>query len=111
MNKHRGLFAFATFCGFIAQVGIETRGKEISRAIGRTAIGTAITVAVVLALAGILAFGQLIVNPGYSRDQERVANIVVGVLVPISALVIMMMYQSLLGAGRRSLANRVADRD
>jgi hypothetical protein len=114
------LAAVVTFLGFVAQVGIARRSADVSRSVGRMAGATSV---VVLVLLGIAMFYTLVSemtqpNPpysggyggGYYRDDEPFYAILLGVLAPIGAGVILILYHRLLAAARRAVLDESAER-
>lgn len=101
-----GLGAFATFLGFVAQVGIARRSTAVSQAVART------TVAAATCLIGVLGIGLLytviseMTAPAYQYaryEHEGFFTFVLAILLPIAFGVVLILYHRLLAAGRQAV--------
>lgn len=116
----------ATFSIFTVQVGVARRSREVATALGR--VGIAATICVFILLAGGLfaSLMELLFTPSQSyygnpyggygygypygypyrpRYGENITRVLLVVGVPLSALVLVIMYHRLLAAARRALDN------
>jgi hypothetical protein len=100
-----GLGAFATFFGFVAQVGIARGSPAVSRGIAHT------TVAIAASLIGVLVIGLLYtlfstMDGGgyrYSHEHEGFFMFILGILFPLALGVVLILYHRVLAAGRRAV--------
>ena len=103
------LAALVTFAGFIAQVGVALKSKEIGAAIGRTTIAAGVCVLVLVGVGVMYAVLDAVFTPAYRRgtygnNHEGFYRVFLGGMVPIAAIVMIIMYHRLLAAGRRALS-------
>jgi len=100
------LAAVGTFAGFVAQVGIARRSAAVSAALGRAAVTACVAVLAVIGLSLLLALAAGAVsspNGPSSHDEERIAVVLFGVLIPVGFAAVLVAYHRLLAAARRSI--------
>lgn len=118
-----GLGAIATFSVYVAQVGIIRQAKDVSLALGRTAIAGMFCVVLLIGGACVTLFLATLLNPnpyrynppnngfgpgyGYQPSYtEPVMMILLVLFLPLVSIVMLIMYHRLLAAGRRALRER-----
>lgn len=101
-----GMGAFATFLGFVAQVGIARRSAAVSQAVAR------LSVTIASCLVGILGIGFLytliseMTTPAYyysRHEHEGFFSFVLGILLPLAFGVVLILYHRALAAGRQAV--------
>jgi hypothetical protein len=109
------LVALATFIGFVAQVGIAQRSKDVAGAIGRTAVTVVVCLAGMMAISFLYTIVSEFEGPrnhgygpygnygGYYRDDTPFFQVLVGILMPLSFAIVLVLYHRLLAAARRSI--------
>jgi hypothetical protein len=108
--------AMGTFLGYVAQVGIARRSADVSRAVGRTAMGTGICVLALLGVGILLALASASMSPGYSNygrvhyDVERQVLAILGFLLPLGFVAVLILYHRLLASARQAVLNEAAER-
>ena len=112
------LGAVGTFIGFVAQVGMARRSKAVSRAVGRTAVGGAVCVLVLLGIGILYTVAAEAAEPTYSpqfgvvpRDDSPFFQVMTGILLPLAFAVVLIFYHRLLGAARAAVLDEAAGRD
>jgi DNA-directed RNA polymerase subunit RPC12/RpoP len=109
------LAAVATFLGFVTQVGIARKSGDVARAVGRTAVTACICLCGMIAIAILYTlfsefdeptpsyYGQYGNYNSYYRDDSPFYRFVLGILLPLSFGVVLILYHRLLAAARRSI--------
>jgi hypothetical protein len=112
------LGALGTFLGFVAQVGIARRSVAVSRAVGRTAVGGAVCVLVLLGIGILYALAAEAMGPSYSpqygaayRDDTPFYQAMTGILFPLAFAVVLVLYHRLLAAARAAVLGETTGRD
>jgi hypothetical protein len=102
-----GLGAFATFFGFVAQVGIARRSPAVSQAVSHTAVAIAACLVGVLVIGLLYAFFSTMNGGGYRypNEHEPFFMFVLAILFPLAFGVVLILYHRVLAAGRRAVTS------
>jgi len=115
-----GLAAWATFTGFTAQVGIARKSFDVSRGIGQMATTAALSTLGMLGIGILYTLVSETTGPNSSRgpygggyyyeDHSPFYRVMLGILIPLDAGLLLILYHRLLGAARRSIVGDPAPR-
>jgi len=114
-----GLAAWATFTGFTAQVGIARKSADVSQSIGRLATTVAISTLGMLGIGLLYTIVSETSGPnssrgghggGYYEDHSSFYTVMLGILIPLDAGLLLILYHRLLAAARRSIAGEPTQR-
>jgi hypothetical protein len=99
------LGSVGTFAGIVAQIGIARRSAAVSAAVGRTAVTACVAVLAVTGLGLLLALAiEAASNPFSPRhEEEAIASVLFGVLIPVGFAAVLVAYHRLLAAARRAV--------
>jgi hypothetical protein len=101
-----GLGAFATFLGFVAQVGIARRSAAVSQAIARISVTIAACLVSVLGIGFLYTMISEMTGPAYyysRHEHEGFFSFVLGILLPLAFGVVLILYHRALAAGRQAV--------
>lgn len=117
------LGAIGTFGGFVAQIGIARRSAAVSRAVGRTAVAAGVCVLGLLAVGVLGALAAELSTPSYPQygpnnwgpqrghnEMEVLQFLFMGLLLPMSVGVMLILYHRLLAAARRAVVDEPTGR-
>jgi DNA-directed RNA polymerase subunit RPC12/RpoP len=118
-----GIASMLTFIGFVAQAGIALRSAAISRGVARTGVAMTVCLLAMLGISVLYAIvSELTSQPSYygngpyrsayyNRDHSGFFMFAVGILIPLSLGVILILYHRLLAAGRQAAKGGPSARD
>jgi predicted membrane channel-forming protein YqfA (hemolysin III family) len=110
-----GLASVVTFAAFVAQVGIARRSVEVNRSVGRLVVAATVCTIITLGIGALYTVANVAFAPSpsfhttrhggyysYPNHDDFYRFVVFG-LVPLSGIVMLILYHRLLAAARRSI--------